>query len=236
MDSPTTPNVPPSLTLLERRVLGVLIEKQKTTPDIYPMSLNGLTTGCNQKSNREPVLNVTEEEVEETLESLNKRQLAIRVISGRVDKWKHVLYEQWGVDKVGMAVLAEFFLRGPQTEGELRTRVSRMEPLPDLDALRAVLARLREQGFVTYLTPENRRGTVVGTTIMPPEELSKLQRQYEAGVSAGEVADSPRPTPAVSASATEDLRKEVAELRMTVSALAEAVREIQRQLGLTPAN
>ena len=77
----------------------------------------------------------------------------MRVISGRVDKWKHLLYEVWGVNSVEIAVLAELLLRGPQTEGELRGRASRMEEIADLDALRKVLAGLRDRGLVVYLTP-----------------------------------------------------------------------------------
>ncbi|MBX7104527.1 MAG: YceH family protein [Gemmataceae bacterium] len=234
MDATTPADPPVTLSLVERRVLGVLIEKQKTTPDVYPMSLNGLTVGCNQKSNRDPVLNLTDEVIEETLESLNRRQLVIRVLSGRVDKWKHVLYEQWGVEKAGLAVLAELFLRGPQTEGELRTRVNRMEPVEDIDALRGIVHKLRDQGFATYLTPEGRRGTVVGTTLLPPGELSSLQHKFESGVSVDEI-EPPRGISARSGSAPDDdLRKELAELRLTVASLAEQVRELQNQLGIAP--
>src|SRR5215213_8354496 len=108
----------PALTLAERRVLGALIEKQKTTPDVYPMTLNGLVTACNQKSNRDPVMSLADYEVEETLSGLQKQALATRVESGRVDKFRHLLYEAWGVSKTEIAVLAELLLRGPQTEGE----------------------------------------------------------------------------------------------------------------------
>src|SRR6185312_1664048 len=114
------------LSLLERRILGVLVEKQKTskTADTYPLSLNSLTTGCNQKSNRDPVLNLEEEEVEETLLRCLKRNLVARVTSTRVMRWRHLLYEAWHVDKIDLAILAELLLRGPQTEGELRTHVN----------------------------------------------------------------------------------------------------------------
>src|SRR5437764_619282 len=132
------PNTWPTLSTVERRVLGVLIEKQKTTPDVYPMSLNALVTGCNQKSNREPVLSLEDAEVEDTLVGLQKLALATRVDSGRVEKWRHLLYETWHVTKSEIAVLAELLLRGPQTEGDLRARVSRLEPVADLDALRAL--------------------------------------------------------------------------------------------------
>src|SRR2546423_7914311 len=87
----------PVLDANERRVLGVLVEKAKTTPDSYPMSLNALVAGCNQKSNREPVTSLEDVEVEDTLSRLQKKGLVVRVIStsGRVDKWKHQLYDSW---------------------------------------------------------------------------------------------------------------------------------------------
>src|SRR5215813_11418979 len=117
----------PVLDEQERRVLGVLVEKAKTTPDTYPMSVNALVTGCNQKSNRDPVLELSDLDVEDTLLGLQKRAWAIKITGGRVIRWRHALYEAWKVDKVELAVLGELLLRGPQTEGELRSRASRME-------------------------------------------------------------------------------------------------------------
>src|SRR5262245_27054437 len=84
----------------ERRVLGVLVEKAKTTPDAYPLSLNALTTGCNQKSNRDPVLDLNDLDVEEALTSCQKKGLAFKITGGRVERWKHNLYEAWRVNKV----------------------------------------------------------------------------------------------------------------------------------------
>ena len=110
----------PVLDINERRVLGVLVEKAKTTPDSYPLSLNALTAGCNQKSNREPVMSLTDLDVEDTLLRLQKRGLVIKVTSSRVDRWRHQLYEAWHLDRVDLAILTELLLRGPQTEGELR--------------------------------------------------------------------------------------------------------------------
>src|SRR5438270_10888708 len=134
----------PILDVQERRVLGVLVEKQKTSKsaDTYPLSLNALTTGCNQKSNRDPVLNLTEAEVEDAMGRCQKKQLVMKITGGRVERWRHTLYEAWQVEKVELAILAELLLRGPQTEGELRPRVSRMDPIEDLDALRAALRPL----------------------------------------------------------------------------------------------
>src|SRR5262245_29187051 len=152
---------PSALSHLEQRVLGVLIEKQKTTPDVYPMTPNGIVTGCNQKSNRDPVLSLNDEQVLTTLEQLRERGLVMQVQSGRVDKWRHLLYETWNVEKTEIAILAELFLRGPQTEGELRTRVSRMEPIETLEILREWLHNLAARKFAIYLGPEGRRGTTI---------------------------------------------------------------------------
>src|SRR6516164_6912573 len=105
----------PVLTLQERRVLGVLVEKAKTTPDIYPLSLNALVAGCNQKSNRDPVLSLSDIEVEEALASAQAKRLAVKITGGRVVRWRHALYEALGVDKCGLAILGELLLRGAQT-------------------------------------------------------------------------------------------------------------------------
>src|SRR4051812_38697083 len=181
----------PVLSALERRVLGVLIEKQKTTPDVYPLSLNALVTGCNQKSNREPFMSVEAHEVEDTLLGLQRQALATRVESGRVEKWRHLLYEAWHVGKVEIAVLAELLLRGPQTEGELRGRVSRMEPVADLDALRAVLGPLAQRKLVVYLTPEGRRGTALTHGFHSPQELDRLRARFAGAAAADD--EPPRP-------------------------------------------
>ena len=112
--------------------MGVLVEKAKTTPEYYPMTVAAIVAACNQKSNRDPVTNYDQDDVEETLQGLRKKGAVILIEgSGRVAKWKHTLYDWLKVTKVELAVLAELLLRGPQTEGELRARASRMEPLED---------------------------------------------------------------------------------------------------------
>src|SRR5215469_2097152 len=181
----------PVLDMRERRVLGVLVEKAKTTPDTYPLSVNALVTGSNQKSNRDPILNLTDLEVEDALARCQKAGLAIKITGGRVVRWKHNLYDAWHVDKVELAVLGELLLRGPQTEGELRTRASRMEPLDDLDALRNALRPLVERKLVVYLTPEERRGAVLTHGFHDPKELEKLRARHAA-----EPADVPAQAPA----------------------------------------
>src|SRR5215213_7110291 len=104
----STDKVWPPLSVNERRILGVLVEKGKTTPDAYPMTINALVTGSNQKSNRDPVLSLEDLDVEDALASCQKKGLVIRITgSGRVEKWRHDLYEAWTRDKVELAILAE---------------------------------------------------------------------------------------------------------------------------------
>lgn len=131
----------------EARVLGVLIEKATTTPEQYPLSLNALTNGANQKSNRDPVLSMTEDQVFDAVEKLREKKLAVRVdtIGSRVHKYRHEAGEVLRCRGGELAVLAELLLRGPQTVGELRGRASRMHPLPALDDAKAMLRGLSER-------------------------------------------------------------------------------------------
>lgn len=226
----------PVLNTRERRVLGVLVEKQKTT-DTYPLTLNSLVTGCNQKSNRDPILDLLDEEIEETLSGLQKRGLVMRVISGRVDKWKHLLYEGWKLNGVEIAIVSELLLRGPQTEGELRVRASRMEDIADLDTLRKVLASLCERGLVVYLTPEGRRGTVVTHGFHDPNELARL-RQNQPALPSEESASPPRgPETSVLASLQTELRDarlQIDQLQRRFNDLNNLVEQIRRELGINP--
>ena len=190
---------------LDRRVLGVLVEKAKTTPDQYPMTLNGLTSGCNQKNNRFQQMDVQPEDVEESLERLRGMGAVAEVQgSGRVSKYRHFMYEWLGVDKVELAVMAELLLRGAQTEGELRGRAARMDPIPDLGTLRTLLDSLKRKGLVISLTSEG-RGHVVTHALYEPRELEKVKAEHggAAPMSTPLAGSSPAPArPTVSASAT----------------------------------
>ena len=131
----------------EVRVLGSLIEKELTTPEYYPLSLNALTNACNQKSNRDPVMTLAEDDVVRALDSLRFKQLAIlSADGGRVPKYRHLLAEKLGLMPTELAVICELLLRGPQTVGELRTRGERMHSFPDLAAVEEVLRELMERG------------------------------------------------------------------------------------------
>lgn len=125
----------------EIRVLGCLIEKELSTPDYYPMTINALASACNQKTNRDPVADYSESEVREAVESLQRKRLVGSASSsyGRVAKYRHALAEVLGLDESRRAVLASLMLRGPETSGEIRGRSSRMFEFASLEAVDAVL-------------------------------------------------------------------------------------------------
>ena len=141
---------------IEVRVLGALVEKEITTPDYYPLSLNALLNACNQKSNRDPVMNLDADAVEEALHGLNEKGLAGTASSAdsRVTKHEHRLQEAFNFDRLETAILCALLLRGPQTPGELRGRTDRMYRFDDLGQVQTTLQRLmkREPPLVTMLS------------------------------------------------------------------------------------
>ena len=132
---------------IEVRVLGALLEKDITTPEYYPLSLNALINACNQKSNRDPVMALDESAVRQALDSLNEKNLAGHATSAdsRVPKYAHRLQEAFNFDRREMAVLCVLLLRGPQTPGELRGRTERMYKFDDLGVVESALHRLMER-------------------------------------------------------------------------------------------
>jgi len=223
--------IPPN----ERRVLGVLIEKQKTSKsaDAYPMTLNSITIGCNQKSNRDPVLDLDEDTVEETLDTLQRRGLVMKMTGSRVDRYRHLLYELWKVTKTEMAVVAELVLRGSQTEGDLRGRASRMEEIKTLEELRDMLKSLAERKLVVYLSPPDRRGTMVTHGFYEPAELDREKTKHAGG------AVDPEPvaqrTTSVPDTKYADLQAEVVQLRENVKRLENEIAMIKVSLGMVKA-
>jgi uncharacterized protein YceH (UPF0502 family) len=231
-------------------VLGVLVEKAKTTPEYYPLTIAAIVTGCNQKSNRDPVVNYDADDVEEILQSLRKKGAAVMVeAGGRVVRWKHTLYEWLKVTKVELAVLAELMLRGPQTEGDLRARASRMEPLHDLPALQAHLEALTPRGLVVYLSPPGvKRGVVVTHGLYPPEELEKVRQAFANQPVPATDDETDRPTPIRQAAARHEmaatlaepgwvaevrsLRDEIAALKAQVATLTEDLQSLKTSLGV----
>jgi hypothetical protein len=141
------------LDAVEVRVLGCLIEKQRTTPDAYPLSLNALRLACNQSTNRDPVVAYDEELIRGALHRLGRRRLT-RLASGhtsRAAKYRHLLGEEWRLDRAEQAVLAVLMLRGEQTPGELKQRTERMQPFASIEELDEVLTRLIDRDLVAQL-------------------------------------------------------------------------------------
>jgi uncharacterized protein YceH (UPF0502 family) len=135
------------LSEVETRVLGSLVEKELTTPEYYPLSLNALVNACNQKSNRDPVINLSENVVSQALRSLDKEGLAgpADAMDNRVTKFGHRLQEAFNFDRREIAILCELLLRGPQTPGELRSRAERMHRFDDLGQVQSTLQRLAQR-------------------------------------------------------------------------------------------
>jgi uncharacterized protein YceH (UPF0502 family) len=215
----------------QRRVAGVLVEKAKTTPDAYPMTLNALVSGCNQKSNREPQMSLTPEEVEIVLEELRGMGAVAEVQgSGRVSKYRHLLYDWLGVDKHEIAVMTELLLRGEQTVGELRGRAARMEPIADLGALRPILESLEGKRLLVSLTPEG-RGQVVTHNLHPEKELEQLRARIRDGAHAapahGESSGASPRRAEPAADVVAELRAEIAELRAELRHVQEQMRELR---------
>jgi uncharacterized protein YceH (UPF0502 family) len=227
--SHTSPRWQP-LEATERRVLGVLVEKAKTTPENYPLSLNALKSGCNQKNNRSPLTQLEESQVEDALEKLRKAGAVAQVQgTSRVDRFRHLAYDWLGVEKVELAVMAELLLRGSQTVGELRGRAARMEPIKDLAELRPTLDSLEKKKLIQYLTPQG-RGCIVTHTLYLDREMDKVRREASAmhaaaGAEPSQVSDSPaalQPTPQTAApprAGQNDVGREISALREELATL-----------------
>src|SRR6201996_3326711 len=132
----------PTLSLLETRILGVLVEKQHTVPDTYPLSLNALTLGCNQKTSRSPVMNASETDVLGTVETLKRLSLVFEGSSSRVPRFEHNLERVLGVPRQAAALLAALLLRGAQTAAELRLATPRLQSFADTSSVEAFLDEL----------------------------------------------------------------------------------------------
>ena len=211
---------------VEVRILGCLIEKQRTTPDTYPLSLNALRLACNQTTNRDPVVQYDETTIREALHKLSKRRYS-RLASGhssRAYKFRHLLDEALGLDDEELAVLAVLMLRGPQTPGELKQRTERMQGFASLDALADVLDRLVERELVLQLA--RRPGQ---------KEERFMHRLSEEAENAPAVEPAPEPVVAAQprSGRIERVESELAELRAEVVRLSEQVSELRSELGLT---
>lgn len=219
------------LTAEELRVLGALVEKEATTPDQYPLSTNALTTACNQKSSRDPVVSYDQRLVSETMLLLRPAGLARTIVSGRTEKHRHVLDEALGLQRPELAVLAVMMLRGPQAPGELRTRTERSYGFDSPAAVEAVLAGLaeRDEPLVRNLgrgpgQSQDRWMHLLGapTTVDPAPRV-----QSATTTSAGAPVTAPAATPVQTVPESGDRA-----LERRVAALEERLAALESELGL----
>jgi uncharacterized protein YceH (UPF0502 family) len=217
------PHPLPALSLLETRVLGTLAEKQRTVPDSYPLTLNALVSGCNQKTSRDPVMEATEAEVQAAIDSLKRYSLVVESSGGRVARHAHNLERALQLSSESSALLTALFLRGPQTAGELRIGCERLHPFADIAAVEGVLKQLaaRPAGAWVVELPrlpggrENRWAHLLSGT--PAKEAPAAETKAGGDVSLGEVAA---------------LKANVTRLEAEVSALKALVARICSELGI----
>lgn len=209
----------------QRRVLGVLIEKAKTTPAGYPMTVNAIVLGCNQKNNRDPLMSLDDFTVERVLEELRVLGAVNEAAeSTRSAKFRHRAYEWLGVERAELAVMAELLLRGAQTLGELRTRAARMEPITDLVELKPVVDALIQRRLMIELTPAG-RGQLVSHNLYPEAERAELRARLSGRAPVTPALAAAAPVPP--ADAPGPLRAEIAALRAELARLAERVAALE---------
>jgi uncharacterized protein len=200
----------------EVRVLGSLLEKEIATPEYYPLSLNALLNACNQKSNRDPVVSFDEATVENALESLRAKGLALRITGGesRVPKHSQRFTEKFNLGRREAALMCVLMVRGPQTPGELRGRSERLYPFDDLESVESTLDRLGEMGFVRKLARQ------------PGFKEQRWAHLLAGEVEAGEAA--PQPAAAVAERVASDRERGPTD-RERIAALEREVAEMRRE-------
>jgi uncharacterized protein len=208
---------------IELRVLGSLIEKELTTPEYYPLSLNALVNACNQKSNRDPVLGLDEGEVVRALDSLRFKQFALLSgAGGRVAKYRHALVEKFRFSPSELALLCELLVRGPQTVGELRTRAERMHEFGDLSEVEATLEEMMER------TPP----IVARLPRQPGRKESRYCHLFagepDLSVVEGAAPESARARSGADGEKIAQLEGELSELRSEVTALRQMVADFKK--------
>ena len=212
-----------NLTPIEARVLGSLVEKEVTTPDYYPLSLNALVNACNQKNNRDPVMTLDEDAVRNALSGLQSQRLAGPAggADSRVTKYEHRLQEVYNFSRGEIAVLCVLLLRGPQTPGELRGRTERMHRFEDLDQVQAALQRLmqREPPLAAVLPRQ------------PGTKEARYAHLMSGDVEYAAPEHSPTASPITSGSADSDLRDRIAQLEQTVAELKSRIEELSQELS-----
>ena len=217
---------------VECRVLGSLIEKEITTPEYYPLSLNALLYACDQKSNRDPVMTLDEAAVRQALHSLDGQSLvrSVSASDSRVTKYEHRLQEAFNFYRHEIAILCVLLLRGPQTPGELRTRAERMHPFDDLSAVQSSLQHLmkREPPLVKILprqpgTKESRYAHLLSGDVDLPDKVESFEAKPEAKETATTIsADGER---------NAHLEEEIASMRKEVSDFHKEISDLKQQFA-----
>jgi uncharacterized protein len=205
-----------TLSLLETRVLGTLYEKQHTVPDSYPLTLNALVSGCNQKTSRSPVMEASEAEVQSALDGLKSANLAMETSGGRVSRYSHNLERVLQVPSQSAAILAVLMLRGPQTVGELRINCERLHRFSDTSAV---------QGFLDELAARAAGALVVELPRLPGARENRWAHLLSGAPKLEEANDPPRQEAVT-------LKDDVARLEAEVAALRELVARIAGKLGI----
>ena len=203
---------------IELRVLGCLIEKQHTTPDAYPLSLNALRLAANQSTNRNPVLQLDDGQIRDALQRLYHKRWTRLAGAARASKYRHLLDEALGLDDAELCLLAILLLRGPQTPGELNQRVARLHHFGSMDEVLATLGRLIDRAFVARL--ERRPGQKEERYVQLLGDTGAIE---EAEPPPARIAAGPPPAPAVDDGRIGRLEAEVAALRAEVAELREAL-------------
>ena len=220
-----SPHLPP-LSLLEARVLGVLAEKRHTVPDTYPLTLNALTAGCNQKSSRDPVLNATEAEVQVAADRLKALALVVESSGGRVMRYAHNIERVLGIPSQAVALLATLMLRGTQTVGELRINCERLHPFADVSAVDGFLRELAGRADDPLVAELPR-----ASGARENRWMHLLSGRENA---AGAIAALPEAMPGdvITLSELAAIRTSVAELRAEVEVLKAKVAGLSKDLGV----
>jgi uncharacterized protein YceH (UPF0502 family) len=214
--------IPRKLDAVEVRVLGSLLEKEQTNPETVPMTINALIAACNQKTNREPVMQLTEDQVVTALDWMRQEVLAWRSEGARTERWQQSVVRRWGLDRAGKALMTLLMLRGPQTPGELRTRSERLHPFASLEEAEEALRRLAADDEPLVMELPRRPGQKEARWTHLVGDLAPAPEPEEVYEPVADPSAPPRP----------GLASRVQRLEELVERLAAELEELKKQLGV----
>jgi uncharacterized protein YceH (UPF0502 family) len=214
----------PALTLLETRVLGVLVEKQRTVPDTYPLTLNALVAGCTQKTSRDPVIEASEGQVQEAIDHLRTLSLVVETSGGRVMRYSQNVARVLAIPTESVALLATLMLRGPQTPAEIRQNAERLHRFADVSSVEAYLAELsaRREGAL-----------VVELSRAPGARETRWMHRLSGEPAIEHVQASPLGEEGVRGADLATLRREIDTVRTEVAQLRSLLGRVMDELGLS---